>query len=222
MIFWVFISIFFRTNGKKEQVDENNLSHGHGNDLKSAILRVTRSKWLYCFLKVCSKFFLSNYETHRQRHLKDALQLKILWTWINIRGNSLLGKYHETKRKKDLGKLSAVQKSEPVLQRTLRKDISIIIVFLFLSQTSPILKFNLVLIKYFLPQSINLSTFWYSVYLEVYPVLLSSFIRTSIILIRINIFFRIAATKCSYFVLNFHEPFVPVSSKGTSDVNNSL
>ena len=37
------------------------------------------------------------FNAHRPRHLKDTIQLKILWTWINITVNSFLGKYLETK-----------------------------------------------------------------------------------------------------------------------------
>ena len=41
---------------------------------------------------------LNNYGVEQwQQHLKDALQLKILQTWINIHANSFLNKYHETK-----------------------------------------------------------------------------------------------------------------------------
>ena len=36
------------------------------------------------FRNLCSKFFLNNYEAPWQRHLKETLQLKILWTWVNI------------------------------------------------------------------------------------------------------------------------------------------
>ena len=34
-------SFFFRSNGKKEHLDENNFRHGYGNYFKSAILKVT-------------------------------------------------------------------------------------------------------------------------------------------------------------------------------------
>ena len=37
------------------------------------------------------------YRAHLKRHFKDTLQLKILRKWINIRANSSLGEYHETK-----------------------------------------------------------------------------------------------------------------------------
>ena len=40
---------------------------------------------------------LNNCEAHWQQHLKDTLQLKILQTWINMRINSFLDKYDETK-----------------------------------------------------------------------------------------------------------------------------
>ena len=40
----------------------------------------SQSNWSQLY----SKFFLKNYEAPWQLHLKDILQLKILWTWINI------------------------------------------------------------------------------------------------------------------------------------------
>ena len=36
------------------------------------------------WLQLRSKFFLNNYKAPWQRHLKDTLLLKTLWTWINI------------------------------------------------------------------------------------------------------------------------------------------
>ena len=36
-------------------------------------------------------------EAHWQQHLKDTLLLKTVWTWVNIRVNSFLDKYDETK-----------------------------------------------------------------------------------------------------------------------------
>ena len=44
-------------------------------------------------------------------------------------------------------KLSVAQKSEPVLQRALQQDISLIIVFFVFSQRNLVFKFNLQLIK---------------------------------------------------------------------------
>ena len=91
MVFCVFIFYFlFRSNGKKEHLDESNFRHGYDNFFKSAVLKVT-------WFQLCSTTFLDNYEAHWQRHLKDILQLKILRTWINIQANSFLGKYHEMK-----------------------------------------------------------------------------------------------------------------------------
>ena len=71
-------------------MDENDLCYGYGNYFESAVLKVT-------WFKLCSKFFLNNYEAHWRRHLKDTLQLKILRTWTNIHVNSFLGKYHKWK-----------------------------------------------------------------------------------------------------------------------------
>ena len=64
---------------------------------------------------VCSKIFLNIYEAHRQRHLKDNLQLKILQQSVNIRANSSLVNIMKRKWAKVPGKLSVAQKSELVL-----------------------------------------------------------------------------------------------------------
>ena len=66
---------------------------------------------------VCSKFFLNIYEAHRQRHLKDTLQMKILQQSVNIRANSSLVNIMKRKWAKVAGKLSVAQKYEPVLSR---------------------------------------------------------------------------------------------------------
>ena len=85
---FLFFAFLFRSNDKKEHLDENDFRHGYGNYFKSAVLKVT-------WYQLCSTSFLDNYEAHWQRHLKDTLQMKILRTWININANSFLGKYHE-------------------------------------------------------------------------------------------------------------------------------
>ena len=86
MVFRVFIFIFlFPTKDKKEHLDENDFHHAYGDYFENAILKVT-------WYQLCLKFFLSNYETGWQKHLKDTLQLKILRTWINICANSFLDK----------------------------------------------------------------------------------------------------------------------------------
>ena len=86
MVFRVFIFIFlFPTKDKKEHLDENDFHHAYGDYFENAILKVT-------WYRLCLKFFLSNYETGWQKHLKDTLQLKILRTWINICANSFLDK----------------------------------------------------------------------------------------------------------------------------------
>ena len=82
MVFREFMFIFlFRSNSKKEYLDENDFLHGYGSYFKSAVLEVT-------WFQLCLKFFLNNFEAHWQRHLKDTLQLKTSGTWINIRANS--------------------------------------------------------------------------------------------------------------------------------------
>ena len=78
-------------------------------------------------------------------HLKDALQLKILRTSINLRDDSFLSKYQE-KSMNVPGKLSVTQKPNSVFQRMFRQGISLIIILFFFSQTNVIFKSNLVLI----------------------------------------------------------------------------
>ena len=89
-----FLIFLFRSNGKKEYLNENNFRHGYCNYFRSAVLQVT---W---FL-LCSKFFFNNHKAHWQRHLKDTLQVNSLQTWINIHTNSFLGKYYEIKMGED-------------------------------------------------------------------------------------------------------------------------
>ena len=41
MVFHIFIFIFFRINGKKEHLNENDFHHGYGNYFEGAISKVT-------------------------------------------------------------------------------------------------------------------------------------------------------------------------------------
>ena len=144
-----FFIFLFRSNGKKEHLDENDFCHGYGNYFKSAALKVT-------WFQLCSKLFVSNYEVYWQRHLKDTLQWKILWRWINIHANSFLGKYHEMKMGERASEVISCTKSLPVPWRTLHQGISLIIVLFFASQTNIVFKFSLVLIDWYLPQFVYL------------------------------------------------------------------
>ena len=58
----------------------------------SATVMVIFSKVLFRKLLITAmlKFILNNCETHNSSILKDALRLKILWTWIKIRANSFI------------------------------------------------------------------------------------------------------------------------------------
>ena len=67
----------FRNNGNREQMDENDFRRCYS-DFFSKM-----SFWKY-FITAMFKVFLNSYEAPWQRHLKEALQLKILRTWINI------------------------------------------------------------------------------------------------------------------------------------------
>ena len=96
---------------------------------------------------------------------------------------------------------------------SLHQDIELIIVCFSFSQTSLVFKFNLMLIEWFLPQFIYLSTFWYCV-LKFIPYLYALFIRAR----------KFSWTSCCFFVkvynyklsicfFIFDETLVPVSSK---------
>ena len=124
----------FKPTVKKEHLDENDFHHGCGNYLESANLKVY-------WYQLCSDCFYNNYEAHWQRHLKSTLQLRILRNWINIHAHSFLGKYHDRKMGKVPGKLTVVQKSEPVLWTTFD-------FLLYSSLSNLVFKFNLMLIEY--------------------------------------------------------------------------
>ena len=75
-LFLYFIFIFYLEPTVREQPDGNDSRQYYDNFFESDIL------------KLCSKFFQSNYETLWQRHIKDTLFLKILQTWwINVGAN---------------------------------------------------------------------------------------------------------------------------------------
>ena len=135
----------------------------------------------------------------------------LILSWVNI----MKSKWVEVPKK-----LLAGQKSEPVLWRTFHQDISLIII-LFFSQTNLVFKFNLLLIELFTPQFIYLLIFCVS---WVHPVPLRFFIRTSNILMRLNVFSFLWFTAAKfYYVLISHKLFVPVNCKNYSwRFNNSL
>ena len=82
------------------------------------------------------------YKAHLKRHFKDTLQLKILRKWINIRANSSLGEYHETK----MGERTQKTISYTNAWACFMKNISLIALFFF-SQANLDFKFNLALIE---------------------------------------------------------------------------
>ena len=61
------------------------------------------------------RLFLNNYEAYWQQDLRDTLQLKILWKWINIRANHFLVKHMKQKLTKVVGKRSRSSPSEVFL-----------------------------------------------------------------------------------------------------------
>ena len=77
--FYLFV---FKTNGKKEDLDENNFCYCYGNFFESAALKV--SYLITTMFKVFSRQLRGTF--------RDTLQLKILRKWTNIGVNSSLVK----------------------------------------------------------------------------------------------------------------------------------
>ena len=60
MAFCVFIFFFlFRTNGKKEDLDENDFRHGYDDNFESVILKVTWYQQEYWWYQLCQSTFLT-------------------------------------------------------------------------------------------------------------------------------------------------------------------
>ena len=155
-------------------------------------------------ISAMSKYFLNIYKAHWQRHLKDTLQLKILWKWINIPANY----FWINIMKQKWAKIWVVLKSEFFYEEPLLNYF-----ILFLSN-KPIFWIKPHVDRIIYSQFIYLFTFWYFMYLVVHPVPLCFFIWTSKTLMRLSIFlWRFTATKCCYYVLIFHETFVPANRK---------
>ena len=70
-----FFSFLSRNSVIKEQLDENNFRRCYVFFWKDH----SPSSWT----QLCSKFFINNYEAPWQWHLKDILQMKILWTSVS-------------------------------------------------------------------------------------------------------------------------------------------
>ena len=64
------------------------------------------------------RLFLNNYEAYWQQDLRDTLQLKILWKWINIHANHFLVKHMKQKLTKVVGKRSRSSSSEVFLGKS--------------------------------------------------------------------------------------------------------
>ena len=105
-----------------------------------------------------------------ERHLsvknfiRTWINIRVCFSWVNIMKRKC------AKMCEGTYKLLVAQNPEPVLWITLHQDISLIIFFLFFTETNLVFKSNLLLIEYFSPQFVYLFTFWYSVYLGVHPV----------------------------------------------------
>ena len=77
------LSFLFRTNGKKGELDENDVRHGYCIFFESGILKVTWSQ--------LSSKSLSTITRHIDNSiLKDTLQFYILRAWINMLAKSFI------------------------------------------------------------------------------------------------------------------------------------
>ena len=118
MIFCVFVRVqlfLFRTNGKK----------GEWITMASLTVMIFFSQVGYWMLpdQSCSKFILSNYETHWHQHFERCPTIEY-WTWISVRVKSFI------KNSVNIIK----QKSDLAVQRTLHQSIprfTYFILFLF-------------------------------------------------------------------------------------------
>ena len=126
---------------------------------KSVILKIT---WYQLF----SKF--STIMRHMDNEIWNTpYRLKILQIWINIRVNSFLDKYHETKmgeNGKMPWKLLVAQKSEPVLSRTFARHFTYYYILLFL-WNKPSFKYEPSVDRIILTEICLSYTFWYSVHI---------------------------------------------------------
>ena len=170
-----FYFFVFRTNGKKEHLDENNFCDGYSNFYESAAVKVSH------LMIAMFKVFFSTIRRHidhgiwetfySRRFYGNVSTYVLILPWLTIMQTSwlkCLGNYQ-------LHKNLRLYFEEHITK--IKHDISLIIVWFFFSRTNLVFKFNLVLIKKLSPQFIFILPF-YSMYLEVYPVPLP-FVRSS-------------------------------------------
>ena len=131
----------------------------------------------------------------------------------HIGADSFLTKYLETKI--DEGVRQIIRRATIWASSSKNISPSMLVCFFFFP-ANLVFRFNLMLIEQFSPQFIYLFIFWYCTYLQVYPVPLCFFIGTPKSLMRLNVFWRFTAAKCSCCLFIFHEIFVPVNNENYS------
>ena len=70
-----FLFVLFRNNVIRDQLDEN--------DFVIIMFFFQKDHFESTWSQLCSKFFINNYKATWQQHLKDTLQLNILWTSVS-------------------------------------------------------------------------------------------------------------------------------------------
>ena len=118
MVFRVFFFICFRTNGKKEHLDENNFRHVDVNYFEKAILKVTWYLKEYWWYQLCQIGFLTftGYSGNGiwktlccWRFYGNGSTYVLIFSWVNL----MKQKWVKVPRK-----LSVVQMPEHILWRT--------------------------------------------------------------------------------------------------------
>ena len=69
--YFIFYFFLFRSNDKKEHLDQNNFRHGYGNYFKSAVLKVTWYQQCSAIFKYLSQQLQSTLTTAFQRYFTD-------------------------------------------------------------------------------------------------------------------------------------------------------
>ena len=90
MMFCVSFFIFCFEPTVTEKLDENNFHQHYGIFFDSTILKLLDHSYVQSSFATITKYFDNSI-------WNNALQLKILWTWITIWTNFFLGKYLSTK-----------------------------------------------------------------------------------------------------------------------------
>ena len=123
----VHLEAFFRSSGKKGHLEKYYFRYCYGNFC--GILNVI---WSHLY----SKFLFDNYEARWQEHFEQALQMKILWIWINTYANSFTKTWVNTMKQKSAkasAKLSLAQKIRVCTSKSIAPKSMTFHIFLYTS-----------------------------------------------------------------------------------------